>query len=74
MPAPKRPNYFQSQFLVVRDFVDEQAYHDEMLRRHNRLMHDWGVVRDGLKVTSTGTNSGLAGSGDNLIISGGRPI
>ena len=53
---PKRPNYFQSQFLVVPDFQDEQAYHEELLRRHNRLLHDWGVVRDGLAVTKTGND------------------
>jgi hypothetical protein len=68
MPAPKRPNYFQSQFLVVRDFKDEQAYHEEMLRRHNRLMHDWGVVRDGLQVTKP------AKPGDNFTISAGSAI
>ena len=67
MAAPKRPNYFQSQFLVVRDFEDEQAYHEEMLRRHNRLMHEWGVVRDGLQVNKPRT-------GDNLTISSGSAI
>ena len=49
MAAPKRPHYFNSQFLIVRDFQDEQTYHDELLRRHNRLMHEWGVVQ-GLEV------------------------
>ena len=44
MAAPKRPHYFNSQFLIVRDFQDEQSYHDELLRRHNRLMHSWGVI------------------------------
>jgi hypothetical protein len=68
MPAPKRPNYFQSQFLVVRDFKDEQTYHIEMLRRHNRLMHDWGVVRAGLQVTKP------AKAGDNFTISAGSAI
>jgi hypothetical protein len=53
--APKRPKYFQSQFLIVRDFEAEQTYHREMLSRHNSLMHDWGVVRDGLVVTRTDT-------------------
>ena len=62
--APKRPNYFQSQFLVVRDFKDEQRYHEESLRRHNRLMHIWGV-RDGLQVTA---------SGGNFVVSAGSAI
>ena len=65
MAAPKRPNYFQSQFLIVRDFEDEQKYHEESLRRHNRLLHEWGVVRDGLQVTK---------SGDNFSISAGSAI
>lgn len=65
MPAPKRPNYFQSQFLVVRDFQDEQRYHAESLQRHNLLMHDWGVVRDGLQVTK---------SGDNYVVTPGSAI
>lgn len=64
MPAPKRPNYFQSQFLVVRDFQDEQRYHAESLQRHNRLMHEWGV-RDGLQVTK---------SGDNYVVTPGSAI
>jgi len=64
MPAPKRPNYFRSQFLVVRDFQDEQRYNAESLQRHNRLMHDWGV-RDGLQVTK---------SGDNYVVTPGSAI
>jgi hypothetical protein len=74
MPAPKRPNYFQSQFLVVRDFQDEQTYHEEMLRRHNRLMHEWGVVRDGLQVRSAGddlkieTGSAIDALGREIVL------
>src|SRR5438067_6765488 len=70
--VPKRPNYFQSQFLVVRDFEDEQAYHREMLRRHNRYMHEWGVVRDGLQV-GKGTDR-LSISPGSAIDSLGREI
>ena len=54
--APKRPHYFQSQFLVVRDFEDEQKYHEQSLQQHIRSMHDWGVVRDGLKVKKSGSD------------------
>src|SRR5436190_12313517 len=46
----KRPHYFKSQFLVLRDFEDEQAYHEKMLRLHNQGLHSWGVVKDGLQV------------------------
>jgi hypothetical protein len=52
----KRPNYFTSQFLVERDFNDEQAYHVNMRRRHNRLLHAFGVA-DGLLVTRAGPTS-----------------
>lgn len=71
---PKRPNYFSSQFLVVRDFQDEQAYHEEMLRRHNLYLHEWGVVRDGLQVSSSGDNRNLSISPGTAIDSLGREI
>jgi hypothetical protein len=45
----KRLNYFNHQFLVDTDFRDEQHYHIEMRRRHNRFMHGWGVA-EGLLV------------------------
>lgn len=48
MPV-KRLNYFNHQFLTERDFNDEQTYHLEMRRRHNRFLHTWGVV-EGLHV------------------------
>ena len=51
----KRLNYFNYQFLVDRDFEDEQAYHLQMRRRHNRQMHTPGVA-DGLTVTKVAAN------------------
>lgn len=45
----KRVNYFTHQFLRENDFKDEQEYHNEMRRRHNRVLHGWGVV-EGLEV------------------------
>lgn len=71
---PRRPNYFQSQFLVVRDFQDEQSYHEEMLRRHNRLLHEWGVVGDGLQVTKTVDNKNLSVSPGSAIDGRGREV
>lgn len=47
--ALKRLNYFNHQFLAEQDFKDEQAYHLDMRRRHNRFLHTWGVA-DGLEV------------------------
>lgn len=49
----QRSNYFTSQFLVEEDFNEEQAYHREMRLRHNRSLHEWGVV-ERLKVSKTG--------------------
>lgn len=45
----KRLNYYNSQFLKEEDFRDEQLYHKEMRRFHNRSLHTWGVVA-GLEV------------------------
>jgi hypothetical protein len=71
---PKRPDYFQAQFLVVRDFQDEQTYHAEMLWRHNRGLHEWGVVRDGLQVSMTSDKKNLSISPGSAIDSLGREI
>ncbi len=45
----KRLHYYDQQFLREPDFTDEQTYHLEMRRRHNRLLHGWGIA-DGLTV------------------------
>lgn len=80
MAAPKRPNYFQSQFLVVRDFQDEQSYHRESLQRHNRLLHEWGVIREGLQVTKPDNNysispgSAIDSSGNEIILDTARAL
>jgi hypothetical protein len=44
-----RLHYFEKQFLRTQDFVDEQAYHVAMRRRHNIAHHVWGIVR-GLEI------------------------
>ena len=44
-----RLHYFEKQFLRTQDFVDEQAYHVAMRRRHNIAQHVWGIVR-GLEI------------------------
>jgi hypothetical protein len=51
--AVKRLNYFTHQFLREQDFKDEQTYHIEMRRRHNSLLHGWGIVT-GLEVQKKG--------------------
>ena len=39
-----RPNYFVGKILTAADFQQEQEYHREKSRRHNRFLHGWGVV------------------------------
>lgn len=48
--AIKRVRYYERQYLGVRDFQDEQAYHIGMRRRHLIGQHSWGIVR-GLEIT-----------------------
>jgi hypothetical protein len=50
----KRPNYFTNQFLVEQDFKDEQQYHRDMRYLHNRELHAWGIVGNGLRVSRAG--------------------
>ncbi|NET24634.1 hypothetical protein [Okeania sp. SIO1I7] len=64
MTEIKRLNYFTSQFLVEKDFRDEQAYHRRMRHLHNRSLHTWGVVT-GLEINKSGdkqvsVNNGMA--------------
>jgi hypothetical protein len=73
-PIPKRPHYFRSQYLELRDFDDEQTFHLEMLRRHNRGLHGWGVVRDGLQITTSSDKTGLLITPGSAIDNLGREI
>lgn len=68
----KRPNYFTSQFLVEKDFNDEQAYHLGMRRRLNRMQHTSGVA-DGLAVTRVSATQVQVSAG-TAIDKGGREI
>ncbi|GFO97059.1 hypothetical protein ig2599ANME_1257 [groundwater metagenome] len=49
--AIKRMNYFKGEFLQEQDFKEEQQYHVDMLRLHNKNLHTWGIA-DGLDVTT----------------------
>ena len=53
MAEVKRLNYFNGQFLVEKDFQDEQKYEVDMRRRLNAGLHSWGVA-GGLTVTKSG--------------------
>ncbi|MFZ3384031.1 MAG: hypothetical protein WA144_08910 [Candidatus Methanoperedens sp.] len=47
----KRARYFHGMLMTDRDFTEEQKYHIEKRKLHNRLVHGWGVVC-GLKITA----------------------
>jgi hypothetical protein len=50
----ERPRYFAGRLLTPEDLADEQDYFRERLRRHNRLLHGWGIV-SGLEVEPAGS-------------------
>ena len=68
----KRTRFFDGQFLQDQDFVDEQSYHLDRQRRHNRLLHVSGIA-EGLNVTTPGENRVRVGEG-TAIDSDGRQL
>ena len=40
----ERARYFTGQLLDEADLAQEQLYFREKLRRHNRMLHGWGIV------------------------------
>lgn len=41
---PERVRYFPRQLIGADDLTQEQLYHRQKLRNHNRFLHGWGVV------------------------------
>ena len=68
----KRVRFFDGQFLQDQDFVDEQKYHLDRLRRHHKLLHLPGVV-EGLVAAPAGANTVMVGPG-TAIDSDGRQL
>lgn len=69
----KRMNYFDRQFLRAKDFQDEQAYHIDRRRRHNRLLHTPGVA-EGLDVEGSAGSTTLLVKPGTAIDPDGRDI
>ena len=67
--AEKRTRFFDGQFLVDQDFVDEQKYHLDRQRRHQRMLHVSGVC-EGLEVRATGLNTVSVGPGSAVDADG----
>lgn len=70
----KRLNFFKHQFLRASDFIDEQKYHMDMRRRHNRTLHTWGIAGSGLKVTFAQGATAVSVSPGMAVDNQGREI
>ena len=58
----ERPRYFPRQLITPEDMTLEQEYFRNKMRRHNRLLHGWGVVCGALVcpvLKSNGTSGGV---------------
>lgn len=69
----KRLKFYNGQFLQQQDFTDEQQYHIDRLRRHNRQMHTYGVA-EGLAVTAPIGGSSATVAPGTALDGEGRPI
>ncbi len=76
----KRLRYFDKQFLVEKDFTDEQKYHLEMRRRLNRLLNAPGIA-EGLAVEKTANKevtvhpgTAIDAEGREMILEGDQAI
>lgn len=69
----KRLRYYNGQFLQEQDFTDEQQYHLDRQRRHNRLLHSYGIA-DGLAVTAEAGSTSVAVHPGTAIDKDGRTI
>lgn len=77
-PGLERVRYFPRQLMTAEDMNAEQAYFIERMRRHNRLLHGWGIVC-GLEVEASPTGDkpwqvrvkpgfGLSPQGDEIWV------
>ncbi len=58
----ERPRYFARQLITPDDMTLEQEYFRNKMRRHNRLLHGWGVVCGALVcpvLKNNGTSAGV---------------
>lgn len=65
-----RNHYFTGKFLTADDLAQEQSYHRSKHRRHNRLLHGYGIVR-GLGVS---LESRPGGGDPTVLVSPGLAI
>lgn len=85
--AIERLRYFPRQMITADDMILEQTYFRDKLRRHNRLLHGWGVIcgaivcpvfdsKGEIKPWSIAVSAGyiLGPYGDEIIIDCDRTI
>ncbi len=71
--AEKRVRFFDGQYLKDQDFVDDQHYHIDRQRRHNRTLHVAGIA-DGLIVTRVEGSAQVTVSPGTAMDADGRQI
>ena len=83
-PEPvARPRYFVGELLTADDFMREQEYFRQRLRRHNRVLHGWGIVcgfeidvvvdvGTGVATITVSPGYALSPGGDEIIV--GEPV
>jgi len=75
----KRVRYFEGQSLKTKDYADEQKYHIDRQRRHNRTLHVSGIC-DGLIVQNkdaqiiVGAGTALNSKGQQIVLGKDSPI
>lgn len=68
MTALERVRFFPRQLINADDLTQEQNYFRNKLRRHNRLLHGWGIVCGALVSMSDNTSSADAIVGPGYIL------
>lgn len=58
----ERPRYYPRQLITSDDLMLEQEYFRNRMRRHNRLMHGWGVVCGAKVCPAPAQSSGSSGA------------
>ena len=56
-PIAELPRYYPRQLITPDDLTLEQNYFRDRMRRHNRLLHGWGVVCGAIVCPATTVNS-----------------
>src|SRR5256885_3783368 len=70
----KRMNFSERQFLRAQDFIDEQDYHLDRHRRHNRMLHTPGVAGKDLQVSGNLDSTTVTVSAGTALDADGREI